>query len=201
MTLRLDLLAVPRFERREHWGESLRGPREPAPRQGIERPDHSRRTLVERGKGRGRLLALRIQRMRGPEAVGGESRLAIARDRLDRAPGEGFVPAWRRQAFVAIGFEYLHQPLIPPAVNPTTTPFVVEPRSAVRPSTGSGRTAVSTRCARLRQAGVDDQIMPGNAARLIRGEEQHSARDVVLVQAELQALLGEELALELGRDP
>src|SRR5262249_12543346 len=53
----------------------------------------------------------------------------------------------------------------------------------------------------LCQAGVDDQIMPGNAARLIRGEEQHAARHVVFVQPELEALLGEKFALELGREP
>ena len=53
----------------------------------------------------------------------------------------------------------------------------------------------------LRQAGIDDQVVAGDAARIVGCEEQHSARDVVPDQPELEALLVEELALELGRNP
>ena len=41
----------------------------------------------------------------------------------------------------------------------------------------------------LRDAGVDDQVLPRDSARLVRGEEQRRARDVVDGQPELQALL------------
>ena len=43
--------------------------------------------------------------------------------------------------------------------------------------------------------------MSRHATRLIGGEEQHATRDVVLVQAELQALMGEELAFHFEADP
>ena len=53
----------------------------------------------------------------------------------------------------------------------------------------------------LREPGVDDQVMTGDAARLVGREEERGARDVVLGQAELEALLVEELAHAFGRIP
>src|SRR5215472_9395799 len=73
------------------------------------------------------------------------------------------------------------------------------PRAFIASSSSNFRW--SGRRARLRESGVDDQIMARNASRVVGREEQHSAGDIVLVEAEFEALLGEEFTLHLRRDP
>ena len=55
--------------------------------------------------------------------------------------------------------------------------------------------------ARLREAGVDDEILPRDAARLVGRKEQRGPGDVVLRQPELEALLIDELLLLFRREP
>src|SRR4029434_11061977 len=57
----------------------------------------------------------------------------------------------------------------------------------------SSTSAMSADHARLREARVDDQVLAGDAARGVRGEEQRALRHVVLGQPELERLLLEEL--------
>src|SRR6266511_3640965 len=55
--------------------------------------------------------------------------------------------------------------------------------------------------ARLREPAVDDERLAGDRARFVGGEKQRRACDVILGQAELQALLLDECALLRGRRP
>src|SRR6266540_900808 len=55
--------------------------------------------------------------------------------------------------------------------------------------------------ARLREPAVDDERLAGDRARFVGGEKQRGACDVILGQAELQALLLDECALLRGRRP
>src|SRR5678815_1669146 len=53
----------------------------------------------------------------------------------------------------------------------------------------------------LRESRVDDQVLAGDAARFVRGEEQRRARDVVLGQPELEALRVDDRRLVGRRHP
>src|SRR6266545_3928214 len=54
--------------------------------------------------------------------------------------------------------------------------------------------------ARLREPAVDDERLAGDRARFVGGEKQRGACDVILGQAELQALLLDECALLRARE-